>query len=46
MAKPRTEQNFEIASEWGVIGERYGKEIRLTKTSWFGKKPMWELFAF
>lgn len=41
-------QNYRIASEWGLIGTRKGSngqtaEIRLTKTAWFGKPPKWDL---
>ena len=41
--------NWVIVSEWGVLStrpnQRMGKdnEIRLTKCSWFGKKPKWDL---
>jgi len=43
------EQNYEIKSEWGLIetqdNKRTGEtiEIRLTKTSWFGKTPKWDI---
>lgn len=42
-------QNWKIMSEWGVLSSRENKrtgqtiEIRLTKTSWFGKMPKWDL---
>ena len=42
-------QNYEILSEWGVLSSRPDKrsngtiEIRLTKCSWFGKMPKWDL---
>lgn len=42
-------QNYTIVSEWGVLSSRENKrtgqmtEIRLTKTSWFGKPPKWDL---
>ncbi len=42
-------QNWKIMSEWGVISSRENMrtgqtvEIRLTKTSWFGKMPKWDL---
>ena len=41
--------NFNIVSEWGVLSTRSnartGKdiEVRLTKCSWFGKRPKWDL---
>ena len=42
-------QNYVIMSEWGILSTRPNmrtgndNEIRLTKTSWFGKKPKWDL---
>lgn len=42
-------QNWKIMSEWGVLSskenQRTGQitEVRLTKTSWFGKMPKWDL---
>ena len=42
-------KNYVIVSEWGILStrpnQRTGKdiEVRLTKTSWFGKMPKWDL---
>lgn len=41
--------NYRVESEWGVLSSRENKrtgeitEIRLTKTSWFGKPAKWDL---
>lgn len=42
-------QNYRIISEWGVLSSRENKrtgvtrEVKLTKTAWFGKLPKWDL---
>lgn len=41
-------KNYNIVSEWGVLSSREtGRgetiEVRLTKCSWFGKAPRWDL---
>ena len=42
-------QNWTIVSEWGTLSSRENKRtgqtitMRLTKTSWFGKAPKWDL---
>ena len=42
-------QNWKIFGEWGVLSSRENQrtgqitEVRLTKTSWFGKLPKWDL---
>lgn len=42
-------QNYRIISEWGTLSSRENKrtgevtEIKLTKTSWFGKPAKWDL---
>ena len=42
-------QNYKVISEWGVLSTRENKrtgvtrEVKLTKTAWFGKLPKWDL---
>ena len=42
-------KNYRIVSEWGILSARPNKrtgqdiEVRLTKTSWFGRMPKWEV---
>ena len=49
MKEEKRGKNYNIVSEWGVLSSRTdGRtgaeiEIRLTKTSWFGKAPKWDL---
>ena len=49
MKEKNQKVNYTIVSEWGVLSSRPNQrtgeniEIRLTKTSWFGKMPKWEI---
>lgn len=49
MTEKWAKQNWTIVSEWGTLSERENQRtgqtisIRLTKTSWFGKNPKWDL---
>ena len=49
MEQKNRKKNFNIVSEWGVFSSRTDArtgveiEIRLTKCSWFGKIPKWDL---
>lgn len=36
--------NFEVKAGYGSLGKRNnGTEVRLTKTSWYGKAPQWDI---
>lgn len=39
-----SQQHFEVKAGYGVLGKRSsGDEVRLTKTSWYGKNPVWDI---
>ena len=49
MLRNNKQKSWNIVSEWGILSSRPNSrtgqdiEVRLTKTSWFGKMPQWDL---